>query len=373
MPVPRIKYRGQEISMNRNSTRVGAHCVAALALVVTAGWAHAQPKYEVLLSNVKVEAFGQTAGSAKDQAIDVPVFLCRTPSRDDQSSPLLGGETLTGARGFEVCTAGRTMATQGDLVRVHQVYIDANAKGSQCNAVPPHQVLFKENKRQTVFGDGASKVLDLVMSKLLPGLTTAGAKETKSEVGPRWCVASREERLMHTRALLDFEVRKDSKAEGDILASTEVVSGPAEHVFLSGDALPGGAKELRWDQAKKRLAAQSDPQQIYLGVNYMLGDLWGRYDAADTKRITLKLMLSPTRRPFDSAGIGIGYRFADGVFTKGDSKAGDGGFMLFVGHFWTKSDSVDAAGAPVTNGGREKSWRIGVSYSLDTLLGWVNK
>jgi hypothetical protein len=358
----------------RCSTAV-VRSMALLTLVATPLATTAQVKFDVLLTNIQPEAFNDSASQSQSKALDPPQFLCRDNGGRKSEAPL-GGPRLLRIEGFKACTKDRTTSSQGDLVRVHQLYIDPAPDGESCKAEPPHKILVKENKRQTVLADGAKKVVDLIKGKLLPQdkVSLAAAHSDPPKPVPVWCVASREERLMHTRALLDFKVRKDGKEEGAIMASTEIVTGPPEHTFLSGDALPGGAKELRWDEAAKRLAAPKDPKQIYLGVNYMLGDLWGDYKAWDPKnRTTLKLMLSPSRRPFDSFGMGIGYRFADGVFTTGDSKAGDGGFMIFVGHFWTRSDGVDAAGAPVAGGGRVKAWRIGVSYSLDTLLGWVNK
>ncbi len=158
-------------------------------------------------------------------------------------------------------------------------------------------------------------------------------------------------------------------------ASIALVTGPAEHVFFSGDAVVRGAKELKYDPATKGIFERDKPDQLYLGLNLMLGDVYGHYDAWSPQRLVAKALITPSKHPFDSVGLGVGYRFKDlsDILDSSGATSGpqaSGGFMLFVGHFWTKGDSVDNDGG-ASNGKRAQSWRVGLSYSLDTLFGWL--
>jgi hypothetical protein len=320
-----------------------------------------RPVFEVVVSALAPARLEQPDLGEKD-AIQVPVLLCPTTA-SRPASPHKSLDLKLIKERFSECSAPRTLATRGDIVRITQVFWSANGR-----CVAPYAIKLQENKRQTVFAAAASKVLGAIF-----GTASAAGDETDKAAG-RVCVTSSDTPLEHTRATLDIGVLAEGGDGTSQLAATQVVTGPEERWFITGDALPTGAKELRWDAASGRLKPLANPQQVYLGANYMFGDLWDRHDAFALRRFTLKFMVAPDRRPLDRVGIGIGYRFADGgVLTTSDAQAGDGGFMIFVGHFWSKSDTTDAAGAPVSSGGRERSWRIGVSYSLDTLLGWINK
>jgi len=152
-------------------------------------------------------------------------------------------------------------------------------------------------------------------------------------------------------------------------ASYVVLTGSKEHFFLSGDAIVRGAKELKYDSTTKGVYERNKPDQLYLGVNALWGDVYGRYGPFDWNRFAGKLLITPSKRPFDSVGLGVGYRFKD-LTDATNGPVASGGAMLFVGHFWTKGDSSDNDGG-ASNGKRLQSWRVGLSYSLDTLLGWL--
>jgi hypothetical protein len=154
------------------------------------------------------------------------------------------------------------------------------------------------------------------------------------------------------------EVKKDTP-------SVSILTGPSEHVFLSGDVLIKGAKQLKYDSNAKTITEKEKPSQIYLGINYMFGDLYTPYDSADWHRFVIKGLVSASSSPFDSYGVGIGYRFAERIFDP--NAKSNSGFVLFVGSFWTKGDqeTVDV------DGSRKKSWRVGLSYSVGTALDWL--
>lgn len=152
-------------------------------------------------------------------------------------------------------------------------------------------------------------------------------------------------------------------------ATFTLVTGAKEHLFLSGDAVVRGAKELKYDSSTKGVYERDKPDQLYLGINALVGDVYGHYDALSINRFAGKLLISPNKRPFDSVGLAIGYRFKD-LTDSANGPVASGGLMLFVGHFWTKGDSAANDGG-ASDGKRTQSWRVGLSYSLDTLLGWL--
>jgi hypothetical protein len=150
--------------------------------------------------------------------------------------------------------------------------------------------------------------------------------------------------------------------------SFNVITGSNEHFFISGDVIVDGAKQLKYDSDTKSITEKDKPNQIYLGINYMLGDLYSPADALSKDRIIIKGLLSPSKKPFDSFGIGLGYRFAEGIFDP-ENKA-NSGFVVFVGSFWTKSDQLDGQTVS-TDSTRKQSWRVGIGYSLGAALDWL--
>lgn len=152
-------------------------------------------------------------------------------------------------------------------------------------------------------------------------------------------------------------------------AARELITGPTEHWFISGDAIVRGVKEIKYDSTAKTVVERDKPEQFYIGINWQWGDVLAREKAFSTNRLVGKVMFLPAKHPFDSVGVGLGYRFVDGVFSAQDGVSG--GLVLFGGHFWSKNDKVDATTGAVTQSGRSQSWRVGLSYDVSTLLGWL--
>jgi len=150
-----------------------------------------------------------------------------------------------------------------------------------------------------------------------------------------------------------------------------VITGAAEHWFLSGDVLTKGAKELKYDFDTRAITQRDKPGQLYLGINYMLGDVYGKLPPLDVRRTVFKLIATPNKQ-LDSVGLGIGYRLP-GKFSFGTSKADSvdhSGVVIFVARLWTKSDSLNGT-TIAEDKRRETSTRFGISYSIGTALGWI--
>jgi hypothetical protein len=226
------------------------------------------------------------------------------------------------------------------------------------------KVTFEEKRRQSAIGLGVRAVLGLLRER-------AAGVNPAAELAPAvWCVQEHEYVQSLDRSTIQIKANLAGAADDSTAATTQLITGRAEHWFLSGDALVRGADEVKWDSASRTLVPQDKPQQLYVGINVMWGDVYSKYKPWSKDRWVGKLMLQPTKKPFDNVGLGIGYRFADGDLLQNSKTVDHTGAVLFVGHFWTRSDQVDAAGA-VSKGRYEKSWRLGVSYSLGSLLQWL--
>lgn len=259
---------------------------------------------------------------------------------------------------LEPCANDRVLSHKDTVLRV--VYV-AKKEAMGCPTPADIVATVEEHARKTAAAAGFAAILEFVADKA-KGMAAADAAV------PQLCLLPSEFRLVYDRATADVSFALKSAPEQK--ATKQLITGPTEHWFLSGDAIVKGAKELKYDTDKKAIFARDKPEQLYLGINWMVGDVYGRYDRLAKERLVGKVMLLPSRHPFDSVGLGLGYRFADGIFNSETGIQPTGGFMIFVGHFWTKNDEVDATGN-VAQGGRSRSWRFGVSYGLDSLLGWL--
>ncbi len=274
-----------------------------------------------------------------------------------------------------VCGNDRLEATRGTTIEVDYVYVESHRGDCADAATSDVTLTGSEVARKTLIAKEVSEIVTAITSHFAPAAVPAAA--AASPPPPHVCVVRFQYVLKLERATATLAVA--SKAEADVKASQPLVTGPEEHWFITGDAIVRGVKELKYDAASKTVVQRDKPQQFYVGFNYMVGDVLERYPQFSGRRTVFKLMLSPTKNPFDSIGAGVGYRLVDGVFQLPDAKSdstsqGDisGGLVLFVGHFWSKNDRVDAATGAVTQGGRSQSWRFGLSYDVATLLGWLN-
>lgn len=276
---------------------------------------------------------------------------------------------------LKACGRERAAPAATDVISVVQ-FVAVQAKTCPKEIDSPWGIDVKVEKRQTLLEAGLRKVIKFAGAKLETVMVTGGASDQAAVKPFLWCAKRDTTVVQHNRATVTLSVRSSEATDKDAkpAASASVITGTAEHWFLAGDGLVDSAKTLKWDSATRTLKSDKAPEQLYLSANYMWGDLYGSYKPYDVNRMALKFMVLPSRKPFDSVGLGLGYRVAEGSFRSSAdaTPASDGGFMVFAGVFWTRADGIDAAGNR-TDGSRERSVRVGVSYSLDTLLGWLGK
>ena len=140
-------------------------------------------------------------------------------------------------------------------------------------------------------------------------------------------------------------------------ASVSLVSGRAEHWYLSADVMM--TDEVRWAREEDGgLGIGDAPPVFYVGANYLLGDLlanrrprWGN--------IFLKVFVKGSKRPQDSVGVGVGWRGL--TIPLVDLEL----LSPFVARTWTRGDGE--------TGNTERHWRFGVSLNLDRALKWLEQ
>lgn len=334
--------------------------VLAVVLATTAPHAAAGGPHHLYASKLPLEmrsAGGLPVGLDKLTDGDKVNYYCAREwnpvPRTDQSAPDL-----------EACSDTRLISDRGDKLIV--TYVEKVT--GQCPASPTSgaEVAVDEKVRKTAIAQDFAAVFKFIAKKDAAAPAAAPPMPLPPD---KLCWYDITYELKRLRATATVTTKTAPGAGGAKEAATTLITGPAEHWFLSGDVIVTGAKELKYDTDAKLVLQRDKPQQLYLGLNYMWGDIYKKYDSGDRNRFVGKLMVLPSKRPFDSVGIGVGYRFAENVFTAATDQP-TGGFMVFVGSFWTKGDKLDANGA-VVPGKREQSWRVGISYSLDNLFGWL--
>jgi hypothetical protein len=144
-------------------------------------------------------------------------------------------------------------------------------------------------------------------------------------------------------------------------ASVEIRTGPTEHVFLSASLPVTKIKDLKFDDDGKTIQPADTPSEFLIGVDFMVGDL-----LAEKRQFfdgfTLKTFVTPSKRPLENVGIGVGYRLP---------RVDILGFSL---------DNVTPFGAAIrvsrtdaTTGEENVEMKFvgGLSFNLDKALDWL--
>jgi hypothetical protein len=168
-----------------------------------------------------------------------------------------------------------------------------------------------------------------------------------------------------------------AKPADDNTASVTLVTGPAEHLFLSANAGATDASALKYDDDTNSLQPRETPTGFFIGINYSFGDILtdpteagGTWLSNFFSGMYVGGALQGSRRPFDQAGVHLGFRNNPLPFLRDvlDFET----VSPYVGLVWTKNDQVDSSGNLLGDrryGRRELVW--GVSLNLDKALGWV--
>lgn len=160
-------------------------------------------------------------------------------------------------------------------------------------------------------------------------------------------------------------------------AEVTLVTGPTEHLFLSANAGAASASALKYDDDSNSLQPRETPTGFFIGINYTFGDILSDPAKANGDPFAnffsgmyVGGTLQGSRRPFDQAGVHVGFRNNPLPFL--NEVVSFETVSPYVGIVWTKNDRVDDAGNLLGErryGRGEFVW--GVSLNLDKALGWV--
>ena len=144
----------------------------------------------------------------------------------------------------------------------------------------------------------------------------------------------------------------------DTSVSVALVNGPKEHWFISADVPITKTSEAKYDETGHTIGTKSTPTTAYAGVNLMLGDVIAETRECWTDGLMLKAMAKLSKRPADSYGGGIGYRFPAQWHIFG-YELND--FSVFAAYLRTRNQTSRAY---------ENAVRGGISLNLDKALDW---
>lgn len=170
--------------------------------------------------------------------------------------------------------------------------------------------------------------------------------------------------LGKNRAIVETTT-KDPFIKTDKVFDYTVVTGSKENYFLSVDANLSDLKQVK-DAVKNNKDVAKKAERLFIGLNYMLGDVYAPLPKWHYKRLVIKAMVTPNQN-FDSYGVGLGYRLPISFESKGKKDSEENsGFVIYYGSFWTRpANPLDHDSGRV----RANSW--GVSYSLGSALEWL--
>lgn len=223
---------------------------------------------------------------------------------------------------------------------------------------PAARFTFKEVERPTAFAAGLNQILKALFESVKDVSGGPPVKIGASEANA--CVVSQVRKLKELRALASMTVSLPKGKDENELSTHAFITGPREHFFISGDVITRKLSQLEFDRATNTVKEKEKPGLVYLGVNYMVGDVYLPAPGLSADRLVAKAMISAASKPLDSVGVGLGYRIGDFLFPTGGTKPQ--AILVYAGHYWTKGEN---------GGGRKNEWRVGLSFNVETFLGWV--
>jgi hypothetical protein len=246
-----------------------------------------------------------------------------------------------------------------DNQRVIIAYIDTNTM-PMC---PTQQsinlnVAFSETERQTVLSQNLSSLIQT------PSLTPAAAKPSKTEstlstysIAPTqklfgYCLYASAYTMSQLRATLGITITPPTDtaiATGQPKTIVNVLTGPAEHLFVTVDALYQPMASFAYP--KTGPATEQDvPNNPMLGLNYLIGGDLNDPATPWNDLFGVKLLASPDHVK-NLLGLGMGYLIP---WNFSSASTSTGTFMVYV----ARMRSISATG------NRTERWRWGISYNL---------
>lgn len=246
-------------------------------------------------------------------------------------------------------TENRWISKKSDKLEVFAFYKKPKVQADREQIIRP-KITFEEISRKTRLSKDISVLLKIAV--------VLGTKREKGEASDtRIELAKTTYRLKKRRAVLIVSADSGAEKSGKI----EVITGSTERWFLSADLPVAKLSSVKFVQGKGIIEPRETPKEVHIGLNCMIGDILKERQNL-LKNFFIKGMLKMSKRPLDSYGIGIGFRFPK-IRSLGIEISS---FSIFASVIWSKEETEDK-----TKNLRKHQFLFGISYNLDKAMGWT--
>ncbi|SFV01635.1 hypothetical protein SAMN05216552_102057 [Pseudoduganella namucuonensis] len=221
----------------------------------------------------------------------------------------------------------------------HEIRIGYIVPGD-CKDIPEF-VAFNEEQRSTLLQNQAKQLASSLIK---------ADKSTTNTDEDRYCIYGDGYTLQEKRANLKLDV-KGTGADERKTKSATIITGPEEHWYLSTEARLNSLKELTYDKATKSITEKKKSGNMYLGLNYMVGDILTDHGLTSLKNFGVKLMVNAHDKPLDSIGLGVSYQLKSNVLGTNLPVS----YAVFGGYFRQKGQNGAASSG---------AWAWGLSYNF---------
>ena len=151
--------------------------------------------------------------------------------------------------------------------------------------------------------------------------------------------------------------------------TTSLVTGPAEHFFLSADAALTQIRQVKYNSESKSFETEKKPTEFLVGTNYQIGDLLSDDDRNFFRGLYLSFLVEASKRPFNQIGAAIGFR---NNLPYLDSYVSLRTVSPYIGYSWVRNDEADGNQSGDIKSRYGKPQLIGgLSFNLDKALNWL--
>lgn len=231
-----------------------------------------------------------------------------------------------------------------------------------------------EDSRNTQITADIGKIVKVVIGGIMgkAGFAATGLAPTT----PSYRIAATYYHLREKRSDMTIKVTyKEGPADpkpDKVFAAEDITTGPKEHWHLSLDVPVTKFSQVKYNQETKSLDTVKAPTRVYLGIDYMLGDLlttnhkWSDWKRL-YERVILKAMILASNKPLDSLGIGVGYRLSKVQALGLELDA----VTVFGAALISKEDAlINGAGQSEYKYGKPK-YVIGLSFNTGKAKDWL--
>lgn len=153
---------------------------------------------------------------------------------------------------------------------------------------------------------------------------------------------------------------------------TTLITGPAEHLFLSANAAMTQARQVKYVESGRTLEPDRKPSEFLIGFNYSVGDLFEEDETASMgsfmRGMYLGFLVEASKRPFNQISGVVGFRRNLPLL---DRYLSFNTVSPYAGLVWLRNDRRETAGSEIRSSYGRRDFIWGLSLNLDKALSWV--